>query len=199
MKKSFLVIDDFLDDYKYKRSVALSKEFIDFEFGGEFFKNYAVDDGDFPWGQVSDIVGTPVTPILSLYSLALSSEGPSASHWIHTDKSMGDPNWAIVIYLCSKPRGVLSGTGTFKHIELGVHNFLDSEKVANAGLDMIGISDILEADNNSPEKWELSEFSAVVPNRVVIYPASRYHGKVPYEGFGDTVENGRLTWVGFCK
>lgn len=205
MKRSFLVIDDFLDNYWEVYEKALNRRYDTITNPlGTPYGHAAKDDGDFPWDKVRDAMSFgneeyAITPLLSMFKSVNAEQGMADDRWIHNDLSKLGTEWSCIISLNDVAAVDMTGTACFQHNKVGCWEKPDSDKLAAAGLNPNVVTRTLVEDTFKEDEWTLTEFAAMVPNRAVIFPAARWHARYPRESWGDIPSNGRLIWFGFFK
>jgi hypothetical protein len=168
-----IVIDNFLDNPMLVRNSALS---LDITRSGSYpgFRSDRADHDYEKYVQekIESVIGTKITEWKQdslQFQLCLEND----KTWIHHD----DTEWAGVLFL-TPDAPVSAGTGIFRHIPTGI-------SVSSP-----------EVDIHDDEQWELVTAIGNVFNRMIIYRGNLYH-KSLVAGFGNSIENGRLTQVFF--
>lgn len=177
MDLNLIVIDDWLPDPDKIRSFALKQNFT--------------TTGTFPgvrsrWINTSykEFIDTELTSIFgkkpihkkasTQFQLVTGMEGPT-SNWIHHDLN----TWAGVLYL-SPDAPLEYGTSLFRHKETKI---------------MYG-RDTTTEDHLNPDEWEETSKIGNIYNRLILYNGEIYHRSTT-TGYGDKLENSRLTQVFF--
>lgn len=200
MRKSFIVVDDFLDNFEEVSKKALSRRYETITNPhGTPYGHAAKDDGDFPWDKVADIMGFNITPLLSMFKSVNAEQGMADDRWIHNDLSKLGTEWSCIVSMNDFPARDMTGTACFKHNIVGCTSRPDTEKLVAAGLDPQSITEALVNDTFDESAWTLTEFASIAPNRAVIFPAARWHARYPRTSWGDIPSNSRLIWFGFFK
>lgn len=190
MIRSCLVVDDFLPQPERFREAALKQEFGPMEFGDHSYDGFS---GDFKLmsvpgmaGVFARVLGFPFRIEMDYWRVGVS--GDRLTSWIHCDAACGEI--AAILYLSEPAPG--SGTAFWKHRELGWHeapeHAVDEET-----------NERLIAESHDGEAWEMTDLVHGRYNRLVIYPARRFHSRYPKDAEGDSPEDGRLIWVGFAN
>jgi len=113
------------------------------------------------------------------FRLSLSTEPQSA--WWHADTPVAQYN--LIVYL-DKAR--IGGTAIGRH-KNGMWTYPESkEEVA-----------LWAKDTNDPSKWEMLAFVDSDFNRAAIIPSYLQHARMPRDGYGTSVQDGRLTMLAF--
>lgn len=114
----------------------------------------------------------------------LSTEEVDAKLRIHTDAGMG-AQYASVLYVSGGGIGhEVCGTGFFEHVTHGRRYALGGDTGEHDRL--------LREDADDLSQWEPIWIAPMVPNRVVLYPADRFHGRWPAAGWGSGQADGRV-------
>ena len=194
MIRSFLIIDDFLDDPHQLREVAKKLDYPELPEktnypGRNASRRILIDGLD---QAVSSLVGEPLKPTPGTshgkFRLTLGSDTGKAS--VHIDPS----HWSGILYL-SLPEHCRGGTDFYRHLPSGLdHAPYEPEHLQAAGLsDMSEVGEkLLLADTNDPRKWEHVMNLPMRFNRLALFRPWLYHNAGP--GFGDSFDNGRLIY-----
>lgn len=196
MPTSIIVVDDFLEDPVTFRANALKL-------------TYPPQEGSFPGRNslerlpldglpefVSSIVGEPLalmTPPQSHGKCRITLASDEGKAKVHTDPS----HWSGVLYL-SRPEDCRGGTDFYRHKPTNTDRRpLNHEELAAMGYDSIDAMhrDIIEKDTNDDSKWELTMSVPMRFNRLVLLRPWLWH--TAGNGFGDSLENGRLVHLMF--
>lgn len=179
-----LVIDDFLDNPDRVRSKGLEATFGDYPgMDGQTYKRVAVGAIPAVVDALNRIMGRPIQLLGMGYRLNYAGETPNNE--IHADLGWG--TYAAVVYLAEPPNAQQSGTAFWKH---------------NTGADRIRVGeldvfDAVKGDWNDAEKWEQTRYVSCKYNSAIIYRSELFHSRWPFEAFGSTPSDGRLTVVVF--
>ncbi len=196
MPTSIIVVDDFLQDPVGFRDAALKL-------------TYPPQEGSFPGRNslerlpldglpefVSTIVGEPLalmTPPQSHGKCRITLANDQGKARVHTDPS----HWSGVLYL-SRPEDCRGGTDFYRHRRTNT----DRRPLTHEELAAMGYAssaemhrDIIEKDSNDDSQWELSMTVPMRFNRLVLLRPWLWH--TAGNGFGDSLENGRLVYLMF--
>ena len=188
MSLSFFTIDDVYDDPDNIRDIALNAEY---NLPGADIKMNVLANGNWPGitsldvfknnkidGVISRILGLPVRQIYNSGKFRLSFDNDMPKSPLHIDE-VNDGVFAGVLYLNKLPCDTV-GTILYKHKKTGAisANKTDHIKIYNDG-DMTNIN-----------CWDVDILSYIRYNRLIVYPANRYHGAGP--SFGTSKDNARL-------
>jgi hypothetical protein len=199
MRKRIVVVDDFLP----KSRVDTLHETL---MRSEFKDEKAPDGVTYPTvctsvsiGGVEELLGevhgVPRVNIkLSCFRLSLLGERDDT--FCHADGIYA--KWAAVLYLNKHIQS--GGTAFWTHRETGLDGVPDDDLMKVAGFHPIKYHQWLTAETNNPSKWESGGFCGMKYNRLVTYPTSSFHSRIPANidrPFGNTVSDGRLVWVAF--
>ena len=194
MIRSYLIIDDFLDDPMEFRDMAATLDYpVPLEKtnypGRNARRRILVEGLD---NEVSKLVGEKLvpTPGTSHAKLRLTLASDTGKAAVHTDSS----HWSGILYL-TLPKYCLGGTSFYRHLPSSMdHVPYNKAQLAAAGLsDFSEVGEkLLLADTNDPEKWEKIMNLPMRFNRLVLFRPWLYHNAGP--GFGDSIENGRLIY-----
>ena len=187
MDASLTIIDDFYNDPDSVRDIALSCNY----YSEKVSKGYPT--GNAPWsGTMSKDAYSPswIDTVVSKHlnknlrqmrqldsgHFRISKETNVVGMFdnlLHFDRHE-EIYYAGVLYL-SKDKHTTPGTLFYRHKETGVYK-------APAEID--------RTEFNDSSKWDIHTTSNVVYNRLIIYPASQFHGPGPC--FGNTDDNARI-------
>ena len=188
MRSSFLAIDDVYDDPDAIRSVALNADYnlpgVDVKMNVlangnwagitslDVYKNNKID------GVLSRALGIPLRQIHNSGKFRLSFDNDVPKSPVHIDE-LSDDVFAGVLYLNDLDTETV-GTVLYRHKPTGstTASKVDHIKIFNDG------------DLTKIECWDIDILSNIRYNRLIVYPANRYHGPGP--SFGNTKENARL-------
>lgn len=194
MIKTYLVIDDFLDEAMQLREVARKLDYPERAEqqnypGRNANRRILIDGLD---QAVSNLVGEPLRPTPGTshgkFRLTLGSDTGKAA--VHTDSS----HWSGILYL-TLPEFCQGGTDFYRHVPSQMdHSPYTEEHLQKAGLkDFSEVGEkLLLADTNDPDKWEHIMTLPMRFNRLVLFRPWLYHNAGP--GFGDSFDNGRLIY-----
>lgn len=184
-----LVIDNFLPEFDEIQSFARSATFTDVvnDFDGV---TYPLICADIPRHLVISVLGhiakhfaIPEDPVMFMRR---SPAGVPCPHQVHSDASMG--THSLMLYL-SDEEDCEGGTSFLSHKMTGIAYNPEIPEAA----------DIIVADQNRPDAWDVRDMVAMHPNRAVIFDAARLHRAEPVGGFGDTPENTRVVLTCFFR
>jgi len=188
MNLSLVSIDNVYDDPDHVRDYALSVRYnipgvdplMNVLSNGSWPGITSIDTFKFPKidSLVSSTLGKVVRQVYNSGKFRLSSEGEIAKSPLHVDTK--DFNtYAGVLYL-NKVTDSIPGTIFYTHKETNT-NFADAKTYEK----ILENNDLLNVD-----KWIVDSISHIKYNRLIIYPANRYHG--PGISFGKVKEDARL-------
>lgn len=129
---------------------------------------------------IQNVVGFKIDPKITFARLSL--EGVNAPHWAHNDKLIAD--YTALLYMNTHPDG---GTALVTHKELGFNSGIDTEEKIN----------VWKRDTNDLSKWDINMICPMVFNRMFITDADLLHASLPVNGFGNSLDNGRLVMICF--
>lgn len=176
MRLSFFAIDDFYDDPDYVRDLAISAKYNEQgqDLGINVFKGtwpgrtsldvYRIPNID---GLISKTLGVPVRQIGNSGKFRYAVEGDKATYPLHIDDTNHDV-YAGVLYL-NKVNDAIPGTVFYSFKNSETPNFEDT-----TNLDL----------------WNIDQISYIKYNRLIVYPANRFHG--PGLSFGSSIHDARL-------
>jgi hypothetical protein len=187
MRASAIIIDDFLDDPDYVRTVALNAEYV---LTGNFPGNrtYQCDEKYnneiknkieqilkikiTEWNKHFDSERKEVIDVdTSCFQLCLKD----SQTWIHQD-----PNEYTAILYLTPNAPTDSGTGIYMHKKTKIYKHVEDHQI----------------DDTDINNWELITFSGNIYNRMFIFRGDLYHRSV-VPGFGVDKYTGRLTQTFF--
>ncbi len=193
LKPDFLVVDNFYTDPKSVRDMALSCEYMPTKHDNTFVF------GSAPWpGKVSKESYSPKNLDLEISKLLnkqirqlanqnsgrfrISNKDDSTTNLVHIDGS----DYAGVLYLnenCNNIPGTIFYTHKKSKLEYGTKDVFQ---------DLIFNNDV-----NDISKWDIDLISHIVFNRLIIYPANKFHGIGPL--FGNDNTDSRLVQLFFWQ
>jgi hypothetical protein len=121
--------------------------------------------------RIESIIGR--APENSTVFLRRSPKGVSVPHVAHTDISMG--RLSLMLY-CNEYEG--GGTAFLRHRETGICYSPESQEYV----------ELMQKDQNSPDKWAVVDMAHMEENRAVIFDAGKFHCAMPVGGFGEGFE-----------
>lgn len=196
MPTSIIIVDDFLQDPAGFRDAALKLTYPPQQ--GSFPGRNSLER--LPLDGLAEFVSTIVAEPLALMTppqshgkcrITLASDEGKAK--VHTDPSF----WSGVLYL-SRPQDCCGGTDFYRHRRTSTDRRpLNHEELVAMGY---GSSDemhrdIIEKDTNDDSQWELTMSVPMRFNRLVLLRPWLWH--TAGNGFGDSLENGRLVYLMF--
>lgn len=200
MNESLIILDNFYEDPDRIRDIALTCEYYPEKVSAGF------PNGNAPWsGKMSKDAYNPssIDAVVSKHlnrnmrqmrqldsgKFRITYETNKTGMFdnkVHAD-GIDENYYAGVLYL-SKDRESTEGTLFFKQKSTGLDYLASKEQ-----LDTL----ILNGEDKDRDQWIVHTKSNVVYNRLIIYPANKFHGIGP--SFGDTDENARIvqvfTWI----
>lgn len=195
------VIDDFLPNYWETRRFATGLDYGPQRYRGATYNDISSDWGRYPTELISEAMGFQIQPTLSMFRINKADEDISTSPYIHADNSIEGSKWASLIYLSTPEQDAreYGGTAFWRHKSLGISSLPMDMEVVKSQIDPQEFVNDLNKDGFDETKWELESMVRMKGNRLLIYPGNMFHSRWPKHGFGDSVENGRLIWVGFFR
>jgi hypothetical protein len=190
VKRYAIIIDDFIRDLDEARRVAATSTPADTvnPADGKLYSRVHVIDAKSPLlmragNNFAQIMGGKIQTKLSFFRYSLKDA--HAPYHAHSDAMM-DAKYTAVCFL-NKAEHCKGGTQFLRHIETGLDRWNKATPPDLAAK--------LTADDKNPSKWTEEFFAPMAPGRVVIYPGDLIHASTPWNGFGDSEENGRLVFV----
>jgi hypothetical protein len=199
MQKSFIIIDDFLKDPEQLRQIALEAEYSELHpdamYPGRNSVYPQIINGYTE--AIAKIVDEPLTPMeykgTSNGKFRITLDGQSGGGGVHIDNC----HWTAILYL-NKPEDCRGGTDFFRHIPTNTEKApIYSHELAKYGIkDFPELWDnLINPHTNDTSKWEKTFSIPMKYNRLVLIRPWYWHNAGT--GFGDSVENGRLIYMGF--
>jgi len=193
MQIGLMCIDDFYDDPDYVRSIALDAEYYDDK------KSLGYKNGNAPWpgkmskhayapnwidAKVSRMLNKNLRQMRQLDSgcFRISPEQSVSSNMLHAD-AHNEIYYAAVLYL-TKDKEDTPGTLFYKHKPTNSDKALNEDHIKSI---------LINDEFNDLSKWTLHTVSNIVYNRMLVYPANKFHGIGPV--FGQTDETARLVQI----
>lgn len=195
MKKSLIIIDDFLEDPGILRAAALAQDYPT----PDGVRNYPGRDSRHRQivkgfdQKIAEIIGERIEPALTTsharFRLALA--GDKGKDGVHIDPV----NWTVILYL-TLPEHCQGGTHLFRHKATGSDRAPYNEnELAALGFDSKEefMAEVLDKNTNNPDAWEELTTIPMRYNRLLIMRPQQYHDAGV--SFGDSPENGRLVYL----
>jgi len=193
MNTSLIIIDNFYDEPDIIRDLALSSKYYPEKVSTGY------PNGNAPWsGKMSkdayspSWINTKISKLLGKNirqmdhftngSFRLSQETNVCGMFdnaLHADTS--DSNYYAGVLYLSKNQHTMPGTLFYKHKETGVDRALSPKHLETV---------VKSKDCNDLSKWDIHTASNFIYNRLIIYPASKFHGPGP--NFGTSDKTARL-------
>ncbi len=202
MDTSLVIIDDFLDNAKELRDLAIRLPYPELDVSTAYPGRNSGQRVNIPrlHEQVSHILREPLKPKEgsghAKFRITLAKDKGRAD--IHLD----DSHWSG-IYFLSRPEDCAGGTEFFRHIETGT----DGANLAPDDFERLGIKsreeannffyNVLSKDGADRTKWEHTMTVPMKFNRLILFRPWLWHTAGP--GFGDSTENGRLVYLLFFE
>jgi hypothetical protein len=199
MLKSLIVVDDIYADPERIREAALRLAYPlpkgDANYAGRNSSSKLLLEGTD--GMLSWVVGEAVSGAEDRAhgSLRLTLAGDRGRYRVHVDAGV---EWSGVLYL-SRPEHCRGGTNFFRHIATGTDRVLAADQGGRLGAEAQrqSLDRIIGRDSNDESRWETLTTIPMRFNRLVLFRPWLWHGAG--EGFGDSVENGRLVQLFFLR
>lgn len=199
MYRTYIIIDDFLDQPEVLRNPALKLSYPSLGFETNFPGRNASQAVVVPELEVviSKIVGEKLKPKTgtSHGKFRLTLAGDKGAAGVHLD----DCAWSGILYL-TPDEFCQGGTHFYRHKATN----MDRAPITVEELQALGMSsmqevwdNIVDKDTNNPEKWEHLMTVPMKYNRLVLFRPWLFHNAG--QGFGDNVENGRLIYPLFFE
>ncbi len=196
--QSMTVVDDFYPQPQEVRKAALALDYpppspTQNHAGRNSAKRLMVRGVD---EAVSEIVGTRLTGNMkSAHGRCRITLAADKSRFnVHIDE---DTEWAGIVYL-NLPDQCQGGTDFFRHKPTGSERApITDDELAVFGVATVqeAVAQVLEADSNDPDKWELVMTLPMRFNRLVLFRPWLWHTAAG--AFGDSDDIGRLVQLFF--
>jgi hypothetical protein len=192
MQIGLISIDNFYDDPDNVRDIALSSEYdsegvsLGYRFGrapwpGKMSKeSHAINWVD---AKVSKLLNKHLRqmPMWDSGKFRMSPKGTKSLNVCHVD-TVSKKHYAGVLYL-NKNKSHVPGTIFYTHKNTGYDSAINNQQIMNL---------LKDGHDKDETQWEVNMTSNVVYNRLIIYPANKFHS--PGDSFG-TGKNARLVQV----
>lgn len=181
-----LIVDNFLANPGTVKSIGLRANYIDWKGqDGQIYRRVSPQTLPDVVDALNHLMGRPIQLLGMAYRLNYAGEIPNRE--IHSDLGWG--THAAVLYLSEPPAGsgLISGTAFWEH-ESGYDRIVGGDLAA---------LEAVEGDWDDPSKWEQTRFVSCKYNSCVVYKSELFHSRWPFEAFGSTPQDGRLTVVVF--
>lgn len=184
MNLGLISIDDFYDDPDNIRELALSCEYAQdgfsegYKFGNAPWAGKMSVDAHSPrWidAKVSRMLGKNLCQMRNMDSgkFRLSPEGTVSKNVCHVD-TIKKNHYAGVLYLNKNINQI--GTVFYTHKPTRKDRAIDNEQII----------EILKNENDKDmDQWDINMVSYVTYNRLIVYPANKFHSPGPSFGTGD--------------
>lgn len=183
-----LIIDDFLHNFEELRNYADSAKYEDTVNPADGV-TYPYICRSIPehiqqeiYQVLSEVKGAPI--VKPTMFLRLSPEGVHCPHEVHSDATMGA--FSLMLYL-NREFDCKGGTSLVSHRESGIAYNPGSQAFV----------DIVVADQNIRDAWDIRHLIDMKPNRAFVFDASALHRAEPPGGFGQGPEHARLVLTCF--
>ncbi len=198
MYQSIIVVDDFYPEPEEMRKAAIALGYpppspVQNHSGRNSAKRLIVQGVD---DAVSGIVGQPLVGNLKtshgLCRITLAADESRFN--VHIDE---DTEWAGIVFL-NTPDQCRGGTDFFRHKPTGSERAPITEDelgVFGAATVQEAIAQVLEADSNDPDKWEVTMTLPMRFNRLVLFRPWLWHTAAG--AFGNSDDTGRLIQLFF--
>ncbi len=190
-----IILDNFLPEREYRlvHQDAVCKKYSGVAYMGDVYGGIANPSIPFRWSVLNQKLGGGVIPGINMYRCSLDES--DLVTWIHADTGMIS-EYAFVYYLSNSNQ--FSGTAFWNHKDLGIST-LSSELIKEWKDDSILEEMLVSLDQDGMEMdmWKMEDFAIAKPNRLIVYPTSRFHSRFPKSGWGTGPWDGRLIHVGF--
>jgi len=195
------LIDNFLKDPMSLRQKALHAGYQDIVGpNGETYKRVSLVPGRLVKARLSDALGVQLDVETAVLRCNWRGDAPNQS--IHADSLYS--NHAAVLYL-SPDDECRGGTALWRHRETGLDSWPTALTIQDP-VELTRIQGVIAADWTKPEKFEMTELIQARFNRLAVYPTAAFHSRwigsfLPadqeanasdFEGYGETLETGRL-------
>jgi hypothetical protein len=187
--RTMIVIDDFLPEFDELQKYAKNATFTDVvnSFDGVTYPLICADIPDHLRLSIITMIDDhfAMPEDLTMF-MRRSPAGVHCPHQVHSDASMG--THSLMLYLNAEDdcRG---GTSFLSHKLTGISYNPELPEAV----------EIIVADQNRPDAWNVRDMANMIPNRAVIFDSDRLHRAEPVGGFGDTPENARVVLTCFFR
>lgn len=169
-----IILDGFLESYNVLKDHIHTADFGDITnpADGVVYPHICVLLPDVVRSELAEGIGRVLgrNPEKMTAFLRRSPKGVPVPHIAHTDISMG--RYSLMLY-CNNYEG--GGTAMLRHRETGICYSPESQEYV----------ELMQKDQNSPEKWAVMEMAHMKENRAAIFDAGNFHCAMPIGGFGD--------------
>lgn len=194
MNQYLTIVDNFHPDPLTLRGQVISSKFQT-ERGpdGALYTGISKHEDPGLYYLLSKATGRKVVPKLQCFRASYKNELPH--NFAHADTVCA--SHAALLYL-NMPDQCLGGTAFWTHVNSGLDYMPNVEELVSAGIEdpAAWVKD-MEADWVIENKWAMTGLVGMKFNRLVVYPTKVFHGRYPFEAFGETLADARLIWVCF--
>jgi len=172
-----IIIDNFLESYQELKDYSLVADFtgITNHVDGVTYPHINADIPEAVRAELTkklkEIFGRE--PESAMMFMRQSPKGCHAPHIAHTDNSMGI--YSLMLYMNDHE----GGTAFIRHKETGIMYAPESQEIV----------ELVQKDQNNPEKWAVVDMAHMKENRAVIFDAGKFHCAMPIGGFGEGAES----------
>lgn len=189
------VQESFFADPDKERSHALSSNFSKVKHNSLDYPGIAEVADPGAVEQLQKIIGAEIDSSKIVYRRYLKNDHQST--WIHADSNLSD--WTAVCFLTRK-KDCNGGIGFWKHREYGWDFHPTTDEIKAAGKeDTKEFWDSLLKDGLEEKKWRMVEYVPMEFNRLVLFPSSAFHARIPKLQSTRELENARLIKTYFLK
>lgn len=190
-----IVVDDFLEDPKAHRALALTLPYYAIKApDGGVYRCLHVRPTDELKPQIEKAIGRKANIDYTFFRYGLYAS--TLGHLIHADSGLSP--YGCVLYL-NEPDQIVPGSGTafWRHKKLGYEKVPTIEEVRASGKSPKRVWDILEDSWNDESAWEQTSMVEMSFGRATIFDTTRFHSRMPLQGFGNCLADARLIEVSF--
>jgi hypothetical protein len=172
-----MIFDNFLESYSDLKAHSLSAVFSDIanSVDGVVYPYICADIPENVRSEIVEILTKAIgrEPVNMTMFMRLSPKGCHVPHIAHTDNSMGV--YSLMLYMNDHE----GGTAFIRHKETGIMYAPESQEIV----------ELVQKDQNNPEKWAVVDMAHMKENRAVIFDAGKFHCAMPIGGFGEGAES----------
>lgn len=194
MKQTLLQVDDFAPDALAMRAAVIASPFSTRK-GPDNHDYQGISGCAAPqWhALIEQALGRPIDVKLAFFRMMVDGELPH--NWVHCDGIIS--RYAGLLYLNPQPQ-CAGGTAFWRHRHLNIDALPTPEAVRSSGTtDVDWFYGVVNRECKQLESWDQAGFVAMRFNRFITYPTAMFHSRYPFEGFGATPADARLTWACF--
>jgi len=168
-----LRIDNFFDDFEAESKAALNADYTDYDHLGVNYKGICVVEDTVSKEKIETAIGAKFKEFICFYRNYDASMKQGT--WIHCDPVIG--TYSAIAFLNTKER-CNGGLAFWRHRALNTDGSYTQEQEKALGVSQ-DLYQQIHRDGFHEERWEMIDYVAMQPNRIVIFDSMRFHSRYP--------------------